>query len=351
MAEKKEIKENEKKERKEIRVNVPGKKVAAIVIVAIVFFTIGFIIKPSEITGQVSGDSCKVDVSDVQANGFLSGREAAQRVIDYVNAIPDISGTLNEVKETSGIYEVNINIKSPEGENPVVLMVSKDGKILFPQSIDIDAAMEQLKAQQNTPQSEQSSEIPKSDRPTLDLFIFSFCPAGKAAETSLVPVGKLLSDKADINVKFFSHMHGEYERRENIRQECIQKVEPDKFWEYAGEFLESANNGAVKSCGRDADCVDTEAEKIMKSVNIDVDAVNNCIDTEGDSIYNAEVQEANSLGLRYSPSFLINGRYLPNLARTPDGIKAVLCDAFNTPPEECSQTLSASGSGSSGSCA
>ncbi len=283
----------------------------------------------------------------------ISPQDAGQKAVDFINnnlVQPGTIVALDSVTEMSGIY----NVITFYMENEIPVYMTKDGRYLIVLGvpgmdvIDMDNFVKPETQEPEEPELQPSeTEIPKSDKPTLDLFIFSYCPAGTAAERSIVPMGELLGDKADITVKFFSHMHGQYEKEENIRQECIQKEEPDKFWEYAKELLYSSEVGA---CSRNAECLAGMTEEIMETVGIDVTKINTCIEIDGESIYAAEQQEAGALGLRYSPSFVINGVYLPNLDRSPEGIKNALCSAFNTPPSECSETLSATGGTSSGGC-
>lgn len=187
--------------------------------------------------------------------------------------------------------------------------------------------------------------LQKSDRPVLELDIFSFCPAGVAAQKSLVPVAKLLGGKADFTVRFFSNMHGEHEKAGNIQQECVQKLYPAKYWDYADRFTTE-----VYGVCRDVSCLNEKTTKIMQDVGIGVDAVAACVKNEGDALYAADIANAESMRLQYSPSFIINGKYLSNLDRSPEGIKAALCCAFNEMPVECASALGSQDAPASGGC-
>ena len=43
---------------------------------------------------------------------------------------------------------------------------------------------------------------------------------------------------------------------------------------------------------------------------------------------------------RFNERIKINGKEISNVSRTPEAVKQVVCASFNTPPSECSTTLS-----------
>ena len=61
--------------------------------------------------------------------------------------------------------------------------------------------------------------------------------------------------------------------------------------------------------------------------------------SDATKIYNEQNARANSLGVGGSPTFIINGAQV-QVSRTAESIKEAVCNAFNTKPEECSQSLS-----------
>jgi hypothetical protein len=74
----------------------------------------------------------------------------------------------------------------------------------------------------------------------------------------------------------------------------------------------------------------------------------------GETLYNAEVQNANSKSVSGSPTLIING-VNAQASRSPEAVKGTICEAFNDVPSVCTQTLSTSqasagfGSGTSSS--
>jgi protein-disulfide isomerase len=276
--------------------------------------------------------------SDVK--GTITKEEASEKAIEFINENmlqPGTTATVKEVVEEKGLYKMVLQI----GTNEFDSYVTKDGGVLFPSVVDLNAEVE-------SPQTQQNTEVEKADKATAELYIFSYCPAGSAALDSFAEASKVLKDVADVKVKFFSEMHGEYEKQQNIIQDCIQKVDSEKYWDYAVDFLEKV----YKVCAptRDAECDKEESIKLMKEKGIDSDAVMECLEGEGPDIYASDKQDAGALQLRYSPSVVVNGVYVQNADRSPEGLKTLICNAFNEPPEVCSEELEASAAKSSGSC-
>ena len=71
--------------------------------------------------------------------------------------------------------------------------------------------------------------LPKSDKPVVELFVMSYCPYGTQAEKGILPVLALLGDKIDFKLRMVHYiLHGEPEDLENKRQLCIREEEFDK---------------------------------------------------------------------------------------------------------------------------
>lgn len=273
------------------------------------------------------------------AVGELTAEQAADKAISFVNSNllqPGVTATLKGVETKGDLYLMKMDIGGKDYES----YITKDCSLLFPSAVNLNAETKTVADEPKT--------IEKTDVPKAELYIFSYCPAGTATLDSFAEAGKLLKNDADVKVKFFSNMHGEYEKQQNIIQECIQDVDSDKYWDYAARYLEEV----YQACGskRSAECDKEESTKLMDSVGIDSKKVFSCIDEKGESLYQNDKNDANALGLQYSPSIVINGVYLGDADRSPAGIKTSICSAFNKPPEECGETLSATESKASGSC-
>jgi hypothetical protein len=272
-----------------------------------------------------------------------SANEIGKKVIDFINnnlVQPGTSASLVSVKDMGSYFEI---LTSYQGQQ-IPVYASKDGRILFLQAID----MTQQTQRQTQTAPQQTQEIPKRDRPTAELYIFSYCPYGVTTLDSFSIVGKLLSNKANMKVKFFSDMHGKHELQQNKIQECIQEVYPQKYWEYASRYLETVYSKC--SSTRDINCDENESITLMKEVGIDADKVMKCVEERGEELYKRDISDAARFGLTGSPSLVINEVHVIGFDRSPEGIKKLVCSSFTTPPTECSQVLSASSPQTTGSC-
>jgi len=274
----------------------------------------------------------------------MSANDAANKAINYINDyLLQGQGTANLTSVTgggNGLYNLKFTISGRAYDS----YVTTDGKLLFPSAVDMSQTPETPKEQQQTPK-----EIPKTDKPVAELYIFSYCPAGSAALDTFSEAADFLKDNAVFKVKFFSNMHGEHERQQNMIQECIQRVALDKYWSYAKQFVEEVYQKCASV--RTTDCDKEKSIALMKSVGIDSDKVMTCVKENGETYYNQDKNDASKLQLQYSPSIVINGVYLGNIDRSPEGIKSAVCSAFNKQPDKCTKTLGTSGATASGGCA
>lgn len=273
------------------------------------------------------------------AGSSISLQAAVQKAITWLSNYFEAQGVdmnvtlVNASQTENGVYQFTVSLGNVEQ----TYYVSKDGELFFPQGIQTEK-LSQTSQQQNT----------KTDKPNVELYIFSYCPAGSAALDSFSETASFLKDYANFKVKFFSNMHGEHELQENMIQECIQATSPEKYWDYAKQYLETV----YQKCGssRSIECDKNESIKLMTAVGINSDNVMDCVKNQGETYYQQDINDASSLQLSYSPSFVINGEYIQDVDRSPEGIKSIVCSAFNTPPSKCSQTISSTGSAASGGC-
>ena len=268
---------------------------------------------------------------------FLSPQEAAQNAINYINENllqKGVTASLADVVEENGLYKIRLKV----GEKEFISYVTKDGKILFPEEgIDLEKKI----AKEETPTSTQ--EIQKTDKPDVKLFVMAYCPYGLQMEKAYLPVYNLLKEKADMGIYFVNYiMHEKKEIDENLRQYCIQKEEKEKYYDYLSCF--------VKAGG---------FEKCLNEAKIDKEKMNSCI-SETDKEYkitqlyndkstwlsgryprfDVHTDLNEKYGVQGSPTVVINDKVVEVSSRSPEKFKEVICQAFNSPPEECSQTLS-----------
>jgi len=270
------------------------------------------------------------------SGNVISQDEAGKKLLSFYqsNGVEGLS--LESVKDLGSIYQVNFLYQN----NTIPLYMTKDGTLagsLNPISQDNSS-----QTQEETP-----TEITKSDKPVVDLFIWSYCPYGVQAQGPLAEVAKLLKDKAEFNAILYYDGHGAFETQENKIQACIQKLAKDKYWDYAAGFVKTIYPKC--STSRDVACDKSESIKLMNSLGIDSTKIMACVDSDGESLIKAYAEKAQQSGVSGSPTLMINGVKV-NSARTADAYKTSICSAFNTSPSQCSTTLNSTATASSGNC-
>jgi glutaredoxin len=267
-------------------------------------------------------------------------KTCAEKTILYINnnlVSPGTSATLANVSENRGIYDITIVYQGRD----MIIHTTRDCSTLFTSSIDMNAT---AAASQTRPSQPAAAPV-KTDRPVVDLYVMAFCPYGTQAESAMKPVVSLLGSKADIRVRYITtvrgtsvasvqSLHGIPEAQEDLRQICILKKNPEKFWEYLGLF-----NDACYPQYQNADRLDACWKNVSARTGIDRTSIETCASSEeGLALLKADEVLSDKDGASASPTLMINGQEFRG-SRTPDAYKQAICDHFVTPPSECTTTL------------
>jgi hypothetical protein len=259
-----------------------------------------------------------------------------ERVISYINSNvvqPGTTVSLISINETKGLYALTSQYQS----QVITIYVTKDCTLLFTNTIDMNA----------TPSGTAKSQpAKKSARPVVDLYVMAFCPYGTQAETIMKPVVDLLGSTADIRIRYITtidgntinnvtSLHGPTEVKEDLRQLCILKSTPQKYWDYLKAFNDQCyplwqNTSALDSCRK----------KVTASMGIDLTRTESCaFSTDGLALLKADETDAAKYGVSGSPTLIINGVEYAG-SRTPEAYKQAICNSFDTAPAVCNTTLS-----------
>ncbi len=300
------------------------------------------------VLGLITSSSLRKD--DKKSNALKPGKTistdlAKTKAQDFINNFLMQSGskaTIKDITTEYGLYKLSVDITSDVVES----YMTKDGKLFFPQALNIDEVTA-AKAGTDTASTQEAAQpsatvTKKSDKPTVELFVMSYCPYGTQIEKGILPVLDTLGNKIDFQLKFCSYaMHGEKELTENLLQYCIEKEQPTKLNPYLKCFLEDSSKSAA--------CLD--------QVGVNKKTVNSCI-TKTDAAFKVmanftskvgyqgsfpgfDVQKADNdkYNVGGSPTLIINGQDIQS-GRDSASLLATICSAFNNPPKECSTTLS-----------
>lgn len=259
----------------------------------------------------------------------------------------------------SGVTVMKIAImqngtKVSDGE----VYVTNDGELLLVgAAYNMSVSLPTQTPQQTKPA---QTQVPKTDKPNVKLFIMSYCPYGQQAETAMWPVLDLLGDKINFELhyviypaqyysgqedaycinKTYCSMHGVAEVHEDIRQMCIMKSYNYSVWsDYIKTVSTSCNYQNVDSCW----------ENVAKSKGIDTEAVKKCFDENAMKYAEEEYQLNQQYGVQGSPTLFINDVEYSG-GRTPEAYKTTICSAFKQEPSSCSNQLSSTSGTVSGSC-
>lgn len=269
----------------------------------------------------------------------LKAEEAVKTAVDFVNtnllAANVAKATYKDIKEEDGLYKFTLTIEGQDYDS----YITKSGQLFFPQVINIKQEIEK-------------SQLTKSDKPDVKLFVMSYCPYGLQAEKMYLPVYNLLKDKTNMGIYFVNYaMHGKKELDENLRQYCIQKDQNDKYVAYLECFTSS-------TAGKDGS---VDPATCLAKANIDKTKLNECIKATDEEYkvtanYNNKdtwlsgsyptFEVNNELNEQYnvqgSPTIIINDKDASSQlsSRTPEAFKELVCSAFNEKPAECDTTLS-----------
>ncbi len=268
--------------------------------------------------------------------GGISENEASEKTLSFINKNllqGQAVAELKQVKEERGLYTMTLDIDGEEIDS----YVTKDGSLLFPQAIDLD----------NTPSipttaTPEPVDLPKTDKPKVELFVMSHCPFGTQAEKGIIPVVERLAGKIDFEIKFVSYaMHGKEELDEQLNQYCIQKEQGGKFFPYMKCFLDGGDGAAcLVEAEVDKTMMDSCVEKADTEFKV-TEMYNDQSTWSGGRFpqFNIHKAENELYGVRGSPGLVINGE-MASSGRSPAEYLATICDGFSTPPAECMTELS-----------
>jgi protein-disulfide isomerase len=304
-------------------------KVVLPIVLVVILAIIGYMsFKKPAADQPVKGKSLNSENAKVAAETFING---------YLMSGGG-TATVKEITEVYGMYKLKVDIVS----DVVDSYMTKDGKLFFPQAFDVDEM-------KNTPAGGTNAaatptapvDLPKTDKPVVELFVMSECPYGTQIEKGILPAIEALGKKIDFSLKFVDYaMHGEAELKEQMVQYCINKDQGDKFNSYLKCYL---------TAGKSADC--------LQSAGINTSKLDSCV-TATDSKYKITENFKNKVGYKGtfpgfdihkddntkygvagSPTLVINGKTAES-GRDSASLLAAICAAFNNQPSECQASLS-----------
>ncbi|MEA1963084.1 MAG: thioredoxin domain-containing protein [Patescibacteria group bacterium] len=299
---------------------------------------------------------------------ILAPEEAKATAVDFINnnlMQPGSEISVKEISEDNNLYKIILNMSSGQ---EITSYLSRDGKLFFPQVMNIEEVTketEQNKNQEEANKAAANTDVPKTKKAKVELFVMSHCPYGTQIVKGIIPTIEALGDDVDFELKFCDYaMHGKKELDEQLTQHCIQKNEPEKLFEYLKCFLSEAD--ATEKC---LDSVRINRSKLTSCVN-STDAQYKVTELYNDKNtwtsgrfpqYNVNKADANKYGVKGSPGLVVNGVKISS-ARDSDSLLKTICSGYENAPTGCGAELSstspspgfgysATGSNTAASCA
>ena len=197
------------------------------------------------------------------------------------------------------------------------LYVTKDGSYYAPNLVP-------LKIESSSNDQEQQ-DIPKSDKPEVELFIMTHCPYGTQAEKGILPAIEALGNTINSKIRFVHYFMHEPEETETPIQVCIREEQSEKYLNYLECYLE-----------------DGDSDRCLTETGIDTSKMNTCLDNgKADEYYEIDSVLSENYGVQGSPTLVINGEIVSS-SRDSASYLDTICSAFNEAPEECMTELSSS---------
>lgn len=320
------------------------------IIVAILAIMVLLLIYSNYSKNQASGAEYPSILARLGA--FLSGKgstsknlEIAKKEIENIintDLLSDgVSATVEEITDEHGLYKMTVDINKQKIE----LYCTKDKQVFFEYGMKVDEVKQQKAnavAEKKRIIEEQKTNMPKSVKPQVELFVMSHCTHGLQMEKGILPVAKLLGDKINFQVKFCDYvMHGDEEINEQLRQVCVMETAPAKYLNYLECFVGSGNSEqCLQSNDINKASVASCVVRTDKNFSITANAKKQSTwKGERYPTFNVYQKDVKKYDVNGSPTLVINGRNI-STDRDSNSLLQMVCAGFKEAPQECEQVLS-----------
>lgn len=295
---------------------------------AVLFVATGCSFKMPQKTVKLTPDEIKVKAANfINENLVQKGSEVS----------------IKEVTEEGDLFKVIVN--APGSQQEIISYMTKDGKTFFPQAMDLEKIEKDTKekqSQDDAAKAKEMTEMVKSAKPVVELFVMSHCPYGTQIEKGIIPVVEALGAKIDFSLKFCDYaMHGKKELDEQLRQTCIAKEQNNKYLGYLKCFLADDTKSAACIAKNKIDQSKLDACVKATDAKYKVTANFNDKSTWTGNYPTFDVFKADNVkyDVKGSPSLVINGKTL-STGRDSATLLSSICSAFDNKPAECDKQLS-----------
>jgi len=295
---------------KKVKPAVGGKKLAIIISIVLILL----ILVAAGIVVYLKNSNVKKVLKPEEA------MVVAEKFINENLVSPSNQATIKSAVLEGDVYNITLTVGGKDYNS----YMTKDGVKFFESGIDMAKFVAENKVQQTASTDKaQPTNVPKSDKPKVELFVMTECPYGLQAEKGILPAFAALGNKIDAKIRFVHYfMHGDKEEKETYNQVCIRDEQPAKFDSYLNCYV-----------------MQGDSAKCVAQAGVDKAKMDSCVVSKAKDIYKADSALSNQYGVQGSPTLIING-VQSNAGRDAASYLAGICAAFNTAPAECSNKLS-----------
>jgi protein-disulfide isomerase len=254
------------------------------------------------------------------ANGSaLSGNAVADKAVKFINEnLMQGRGTatLEGVEESNGMYKIKLDIDGQEMES----FISNDGKLLFPQAVDLTnkPQLQQPPTQaQDVNINIENSASKGADDAKVVMVEYSSFSCGYCNKVRGT-IDQILSEYPnDVKVVYKHFNRGGTDSETAQAAECAG--EQDKFWEMHDLIFDKGSQG--------------DPIEYAQEIGINTDKFSECLDSGKYSAkVTADTNEARSFGISGTPSFMINGKLVKG-AQPYENFKKIIDEELGLKPK------------------
>jgi protein-disulfide isomerase len=206
--------------------------------------------------------------------------------------------------------------KVPLGSQPIPVTISTDGQYIVLAEF-IDTTVDPLK---ETMSKISLEDVPVKGAEDAKVTIVEYsdfqCPFCKRGADIIPQILKDYDGKVKIAYKQLPLPIHNWARDAAISSVCASKQGNDKFWEFHDLLFENQANLTAENAKE-------EINGFAKQIGLNTDEFNKCIDSpEVAQRVQNETEEARSIGVSSTPTFVVNGMIVPGA--NPQGLKSAI---------------------------
>jgi hypothetical protein len=262
----------------------------------------------------------------------ISKEMAKSKTEAYLATLPLQSYEVKSVMDDKDVYKIELTVNG----QPYTSYISKDGRTLYQGGIDLNAPVDGTATADTGGTPQAPVDLPKSDKPNVELFVMSHCPYGTQIEKGILPVVEALGNKIDFEIKFVDYaMHGEKEVLEQLNQYCIEKMNKATYLTYLKCFLDAGDGATcLNTAGIDQTALKDCTAKADAEFKISANFKDKTTWKGSYPVFNTHKDDNTKYGVAGSPTLIINGAEA-QAGRDSASLLSTICAAFNTAPAEC----------------